>query len=468
MSLISNLNSKGDDLIELNKESFNNNSFNFNIPKNNGTNKSGFMDDGLFNRKKISDDVISMSSRSSRASSVGNSKYNKAKYMKNMKNIYKNKKINRDDDMDSTSGSSASSASSRSNGSNGGNGGNGSNGGNGGKKSGRDSNSDTTSESGASSRSSQSGSDGSTTGSDESRVIKRKHLSPKDIIRNEINEKREIIYQFERMESKGFKIPFKFNMNSDLEEMKSEYNRIVREKELDGSVRFQQKMLMALVSGAEYMNSRYDPFAAKLEGWSEQVNENINDYDDIFEELHDKYKSSGKKMAPELRLFMSLSGSAFMFHLTSRMFKEQPMPDVENVLKSDPELMKQFQNAATKQYMMGGGGKAQAPESNNMGMGGDNMGLFGMVSNLFGSLNSGPTSSEMPQYQSNFNRSADDVDSIINNVHNNISVEDDIDNNIETLSVSDEEITSIIEDTADIQILKKSGKRKDNTRTLNI
>ena len=258
-------------------------------------------------------------------------------------------------------------------------------------------------------------------------------------------------------------------MNSDLEEMKSEYNRIVREKELDGSVRFQQKMLMALVSGAEYMNSRYDPFAAKLEGWSEQVNENINDYDDIFEELHDKYKSSGKKMAPELRLFMSLSGSAFMFHLTSRMFKEQPMPDVENVLKSDPELMKQFQNAATKQYMMGGGGKAQAPASNNMGMGGDNMGLFGMVSNLFGSLNSGPTSSEMPQYQSNFNnRPVDDVDSIINNVHNNISVEDDIDNNIETLSVSDEEITSIIEDTADIQILKKSGKRKDNTRTLNI
>ena len=54
MSLISNLNSKGDDLIELNKASFNNNSFNFNIPKNNGTNKSGFMDDGLFNRKKIS------------------------------------------------------------------------------------------------------------------------------------------------------------------------------------------------------------------------------------------------------------------------------------------------------------------------------------------------------------------------------------------------------------------------------
>jgi len=62
MSLISNLNNKTDDLIELNKDSFKNNSFNFNIPKNNGMNKGGFIDDGLFNKKKISDDVISMSS----------------------------------------------------------------------------------------------------------------------------------------------------------------------------------------------------------------------------------------------------------------------------------------------------------------------------------------------------------------------------------------------------------------------
>ena len=92
MSLISNLNNKSDDLIELNKESFNNNSFNFNIPKSKGMNKGGFVEDDLFNRKKISDDVISMSSRSSRASSVGNSNYDKAKYMKNMKNIYKKKK----------------------------------------------------------------------------------------------------------------------------------------------------------------------------------------------------------------------------------------------------------------------------------------------------------------------------------------------------------------------------------------
>jgi len=179
-------------------------------------------------------------------------------------------------------------------------------------------------------------------------------------------------------------------------------------------------------------------------------------------------------MAPEMRLFISLSGSAFMFHLTSRMFKEQPMPDVENVLKSDPELMKQFQNAAAKQYMMGGGQPPPqaVPKQNSMGMGGDSMGLFGMVSNLFGSLNSDPGYSSVPKYESvnNFDsKPVNDIDNIIKNVHNKISVEDDIDNRIETLSVSDEEITSIIEDTADIQILKKSAQKKgDNNRTLNI
>lgn len=488
MSLISNLNNKNEDLIELNKESFKN-SFNFNIPKNT------FIDDNLFNKKKISDDVISMSSRSSRSSkksSVSNSKYEKAKYMNNIKNIYKNK-LNRDRDIDgSTSGSDTGYNKINSN-----------------KKHSFINDNVSVAGSDVSDASDASGGSGGSGGSDESggsdvsghsrgssghsRIIKKKYMSPKDIIKNELNEKREIIYQLDRLESKGYKIPFKFNMNSDLEEMKSEYSRILKEKELDGSIRFQQKMLMAFVSGSEYMNTRYDPFSIKLDGWSEQVNENINDYDDIFEELHYKYKSTGKKMAPELRLFISLSGSAFMFHLTSRMFKDQPLPDIENVLKSDPELMKQFQNAAAKQYMMGNTipqnvtntSQYENVAQKNTGMSGmsgmsDGMGIFGMVNNLFGSLTSDMTSRQPQSYQKppisnnqTYNNTTDDIDNIIKNVHSKISVEDDFDNRIETLSVSDEEITSIIEDTADIHILKKTNAKRnkvnnDNTRTLNI
>ena len=68
----------------------------------------------------------------------------------------------------------------------------------------------------------------------------------------------------------------------------------------------------------------------------------------------------------------------------------------------------------------------------------------------------------------NLEKTAMSIDNIIKNVHRKISI-DDTDNNIETLSVSDEEITSIIEDTADIQILKGGrGRPKKGTRTLNI
>ena len=50
-------------------------------------------------------------------------------------------------------------------------------------------------------------------------------------------------------------------------------------------------MLMAAITGLEFLNNKFDPFDLRLDGWSEQVNENIDDYDEIFAELHEKYKS---------------------------------------------------------------------------------------------------------------------------------------------------------------------------------
>ena len=317
---------------------------------------------------------------------------------------------------------------------------------------------------------------------DESEVkSKKKSINP---YKDELNEKKEILYQLNRLQAKGAKIPVSFTLNSNIEDMRHEYNRIVKDRDIDASVRFQRKMLMAFVTGTEYLNTRYDPFAIKLDGWSEQVHENIEDFDDIFEELHSKYKSKGKAMPPELRLFISLSGSAFMFHLTSKMFKESSIPGVEEVLKANPELMKQFQNAAAKQFIYN---NISAPKQTieqpkpqqNSGGGGVNglfnnsSGLFGMVNNLFSGLNNNNNKPEMnyapQQKQMPPPRAERDINNIINNVHNKISIhQPDDDAKIETLSISDEEITSIIEDATDIKILKGSTRGKKNNRTLNI
>ena len=135
-------------------------------------------------------------------------------------------------------------------------------------------------------------------------------LSPQDIK----NEKIDLLYKFKKLESQGIRTTMNYNMNSHLEDMRNEYIKLKKQREIDNSVKFQRKMLMACVTGLEFMNNRFDPFSVKLDGWSESVNENLNDYDEIFEELNEKY-GGGAEMAPELRLLFTLAGSAFMFHL---------------------------------------------------------------------------------------------------------------------------------------------------------
>ena len=162
---------------------------------------------------------------------------------------------------------------------------------------------------------------------------------------NEIkNEKIDILYKFRKLEGQGIRTTMNYNMNSNLEDMRSEYYKLKKQRETDNSVKFQRKILMAAVTGAEFLNNKFDPFDVKLDGWSESVNDSINDFDEVFEELAEKY--TGKSdMAPELKLVMAIGGSAFMFHLTQTLFKSS-MPGMGDIMQQNPDLMKQFAQAA--------------------------------------------------------------------------------------------------------------------------
>lgn len=188
-----------------------------------------------------------------------------------------------------------------------------------------------------------------------------------------MNAKREILYQFDRMERKGIKLPKKFTMANSLEEMKLELERIKLDREVESSIKFQRQMLMTCVSGIEWVNNKFDPFDVKLDGWSEVVSENLGEYDDIFEELYHKYKGRGK-LPPELRLLFALGGSAVMFHFSNSMMKY----GLEAAMKNNPELMKQFAQA-TVNSMNG----HPTPKAGG-GMGGMFGGLGSMLGGLFG------------------------------------------------------------------------------------
>jgi hypothetical protein len=159
-----------------------------------------------------------------------------------------------------------------------------------------------------------------------------------------LKEKFFYLRKLEEIEKKGVTLSKKYSMQSSLDEMKGEYEMIKSEKEKKASVKFQQKCLMACITGLEFLNNKFDPFDLKLDGWAESVNENVEEYDDVFGELHAKYASKAK-IAPELKLLFMLGGSAVMIHMTNTMFKSS-MPGMDDILKQNPELMQQFTQAA--------------------------------------------------------------------------------------------------------------------------
>lgn len=269
--------------------------------------------------------------------------------------------------------------------------------------------------------------------------------SPPRMSEEEINnQKRSVLYQLDRLEKRGIKLPRKHNMNSNLEEMKNDLDRIKNDKDTDASIKFQRKVLVATVTGIEFMNTKFDPINARLDGWSESVNDNVDEYDDIFEELHQKYKGDSK-MAPELRLLMSLAGSAFMFHLTNTMFKSS-LPGLDQVMKQNPDLMKQFA-AATANTMHQSGT--------------DQTGMSGMFSNMFGGNNQGSSSSMPPPQQQNKMNGPSDLDNILNEL-GDTDINDD---RLETFSTITGSEISDLPDNASIDGLLLND---ENKRVLNL
>ena len=194
-----------------------------------------------------------------------------------------------------------------------------------------------------------------------------------------LKEKFKYLQKLEDLEKKGVKLTKRYDMDSNLLEMKGEYETIVAEKEKKNSVKFQGKMLMAAITGLEFLNNRFDPFDVKLDGWSEQISENVDDYDDIFAELHEKYQSKAS-MAPELKLLFQLGGSAMMVHMTNSMFKSA-MPGMDDIMRQNPDLMQQFTSAAAST------------------MGQSNPGLGGFM-NMMGQNSSQQMPSTPPRHQS--------------------------------------------------------------------
>ena len=189
-------------------------------------------------------------------------------------------------------------------------------------------------------------------------------LTPKPSYEELLEKRTKVIEGLDKFRRRGLDVRT-FPPDAPLEEMEMEYNRHKRAVDVEASIQFSRKMLMACVTGLEYLNARYDPLGLQLEGWSESVIEDIHNYDDVFERLYDKYHSTAQ-MPPEFELLLMVAGSAFMFHLTNSMFKSS-MPGVGN-----PDMMK-----SVRRGVMGAMSGAMSGAANGGGVSGMMSGMFG-------------------------------------------------------------------------------------------
>ncbi len=176
--------------------------------------------------------------------------------------------------------------------------------------------------------------------------IPQANAGPRMTDRERRRKKRAMIKKLEEWYEKGqVKHSSHFNMDSNYEEIEDEYETVMEDKRKKDSMKLQGWWFMTFVNSIEYANAAFDPFGLNLDGWGEQISEDIESYEEIFSELHDKYK--GGKLSPEISLLLRLGFSAAVINITNKALSTAT-PGFNDIMRQSPELMKMFTNATVQ------------------------------------------------------------------------------------------------------------------------
>lgn len=217
--------------------------------------------------------------------------------------------------------------------------------------------------------------------------------------REKSRKKRAMIKKINEWHEKGLiKNNPNFNMDTPFEEVEDEYETCLEDKRKRDSVKLYGWWFMTFVNTVEYANGAFNPFDLNLDGWGEQVSDDIDSYEEIFAELHEKYK--GGKIAPELSLLLRLGFSAAMVNFTNKALSTAT-PGFNDVIRQSPELMKLFTNATVE---------SMSKQSPAMGFMSNMMNQEPQVNTMFGRPpapveTQGPRSAPPPQRPGNPPRS---------------------------------------------------------------
>lgn len=160
--------------------------------------------------------------------------------------------------------------------------------------------------------------------------------------------KYELLRKFDRLAKLGVPLRKRFTMDSSLDEMEMEMEFIRKEKDMDRTVQQFSEWFVTGMGGLEWSSKNValvKAFGLKLDGLSEAAQMKVGDMEEDFEELYDLYGDK-LKMHPLVRIPIRTCMMVYMVHLTNEMVQKSPIPNIDTILKTNPDIARQLATAA--------------------------------------------------------------------------------------------------------------------------
>ena len=181
--------------------------------------------------------------------------------------------------------------------------------------------------------------------------------------------KYEVLRKFDRMAKLGVPLRKRFTIDSSLEEMELELEFIRKEKDMDRTVQQFSEWFVTGMGGLEWSSKNVGmvkAFGLQLDGLSEAAQMKVGDMEEDFEELYDLYGDK-LRMHPLVRIPIRTCMMVYMVHLTNQMVQKSPIPNIDQILKTNPDIARQLATAAMQTQA-----QSQTQRQPNLNSGGSN------------------------------------------------------------------------------------------------
>jgi hypothetical protein len=159
-----------------------------------------------------------------------------------------------------------------------------------------------------------------------------------------MKKKYELLRKFERLNKMGVPIRKRFTMDSPLDEMEMELEFVRKEKAMDSTIKQFSEWFITGMSAMEWGSKNVNMikmFGLQLDGLSQSAQMNVGDLEEDFEELYDLYGDQ-MRMHPLVRIPLRTCFMVYMVHLTNQMAMKAPVPNIQEILKQNPDIARQM------------------------------------------------------------------------------------------------------------------------------